>query len=204
MSQTFDVEGVNLPKTNLGLAKMNKLVDVAEQQFVEKSYFGTSVADICKAAHTAIGTFYIYFDSKTAAYRYLVERYKHQIRRYLATKVAYCHTRYEKEREGLRAFVSFSVRNPQAYNIIWGSLAVDKQMFVDYYVSFAKNYAKSLMADGEELAAKDYTSMAYMLMGINNFIGLRAIFEEMTDEQIDEIVNNVMKMLDSMFADKAN
>ena len=31
--------------------------------------------------------------------------------------------------------------------------------------------------------------MAYMLMGITNFLGLRAMFEQMTPEQIDAAVD---------------
>ena len=65
----------------------------------------------------------------------------------------------------------------------------EKEMFEDYYVSFAKSYTRALVNDGDELSSPDPTSIAYMLMGISNFLGLRAIFENMSDEEIDKMVD---------------
>ena len=186
----LEVKGVNLPKTRLGLTKMNAILNAAEKLFTETSFFETSVSDICKAAKTAVGTFYIYFDSKTDLYRYLMECYKREIKRNLAENISDCSTRYEKERAGIKSFIHYSVKNPNVYNIIWGSLAVEKQMFEDYYVSFAKSYAKALERCGEEIKIEDATSLAYMLMGITNFLGLKAIFEQMSEKQIDYLIES--------------
>lgn len=195
---TYQVPGTHTPKTKQGFAKMLALLEAADKLFNEGGFSGVSVSDICKEAHTAVGTFYIYFDSKTDLYRYLVEIYKRQIKRHLAQAIAGCTTRAEKEKEGIKCFVRYAVNNPNVYNIIWGSLAVDKQMFEDYYVSFAQSYARALSKDDHALKSEDVTSIAYVLMGITNFLGLRAIFEEMTDRQIDEMIEkSVMPMLEN-------
>ena len=68
----YNAKGINLPKTQLGLAKMNKLLDAAEELFTTNGFHGTSISDICKKAGTAVGTFYIYFETKTDVYRYLM------------------------------------------------------------------------------------------------------------------------------------
>jgi hypothetical protein len=65
-------------------------------------------------------------------------------------------------------------------------------MFQDYYVSFAESYARALTRAADELKVKDVTTMAYMLMGITNFLGLRAIFENMTEAQIDEALDKAI------------
>jgi hypothetical protein len=65
-------------------------------------------------------------------------------------------------------------------------------MFEDYYVSFAESYARSLSRDKDEIVETDTTSLAYMLMGITNFLGLRAIFEGMTEEQIDTAIDQAL------------
>ena len=127
----FQVQGVHTPKTKTGYAKMLALLQSADKLFNEKGYFSVSVSDICKEAHTAVGTFYIYFDSKTDLYRYLVEIYKRQIKAKLAQAIAGCSSRLEKEKEGIKCFVRSAVKNPNVYNIIWGSLAVEKQIFED-------------------------------------------------------------------------
>lgn len=186
------VQGVHQPKTKIGLCKIHSLLEAAEKLFTQASFFEVSVSDICKEARTAVGTFYIYFESKTDIYRYLVEQYKRDIKRSLAQSIAHCGNRLEMEREGIKCFVRYSVANPNVYNIIWGSLAVDKQMFEDYYVSFANSYARALTQAREELKVDDVISTAYMLMGITNFLGLRAIFEHMTDEQIDAAIDDAI------------
>lgn len=193
---TYQVKGVHTPKTKAGFAKMLALLEAADKLFTENGYFDVSVSDICKQAHTAVGTFYIYFDSKTDLYRYLVEIYKRQIKRHLAEAIEGCETRAEKEKEGIKCFVRYAVKNPNVYHIIWGSLAVEKQMFEDYYVSFAESYARALRKDKEELSTVDVTSLAYILMGVTNFLGLRAIFEDMSDDQINALVDqSIMPIL---------
>ena len=192
----YRVQGVHTPKTNAGYSKMLALLEAADQLFNEKGYFDVSVSDICKQAHTAVGTFYIYFDSKTDLYRYLVEIYKRQIKGHLAKAIASCESRYDKEKEGIKCFVRYAVKNPNVYNIIWGSLAVEKQMFEDYYVSFAESYARALREDRQELSTVDVMSLAYILMGVTNFIGLRAMFENMNDDQINAFVEqSIMPIL---------
>lgn len=191
-SDILAVNGVNPPKTQVGLSKMQDLLEAAERLFTQNGFFDVSVSDICKEAHTAVGTFYIYFESKAAVYRYLVEQYKQDIKYQLAQSIAGCANRLEMEREGIKCFVRYSVANPSVYNIIWGSLAVDKQLFEDYYVSFANSYARALLRSKEELKVDDVISTAYMLMGITNFLGLRAIFENMSDQQIDQAVDHAV------------
>ena len=112
-----------------------------------------------------------------------------QIKQLLGQSIAGCTTRAEMEREGIKCFVKYAVENPNVYNIIWGSLAVEKEMFENYYVSFAESYARALTRAKDELLVEDVTTMAYMLMGITNFLGLRAMFEQMTPQQIDEAVD---------------
>lgn len=195
---TYQVPGVHTPKTKAGFAKMHSLLLAADKLFSERSFSVVSVSDICKESHTAVGTFYIYFDSKTDLYRYLMEIYKRQIKGHLAEAIENCQTRAEREREGIKCFIRYAVKNPNVYNIIWGSLAVEKQMFEDYYVSFAESYARALRKDKEELSSADVTSLAYILMGVTNFLGLRAIFEDMSDDQINALVDqSIMPILGS-------
>ena len=194
----YQVQGVHTPKTKAGFSKMLSLLETADRLFNENGYFDVSISDICKESHTAVGTFYIYFDSKADIYRYLLEIYKHQIKRYIAEAIEGCRTRAEREREGIKSFIRYAVKNPNVYNIIWGSLAVEKKMFEDYYVSFAESYARALRKDKQELSTADVTSMAYMLMGITNFLGLRAIFEDMNDDQVNALIDqSIMPILEN-------
>lgn len=190
-------KGYTSPKTKIGQHKMDVLVTSAEELFAEKGFYDTSVADICKHAQTAVGTFYIYFATKTDIYRCLLDKYQEEIKNILTESIKSCTTRYEKERLGIRCFVKYAVCNPTIYKVIWGSLSIDEKMFHDYYVSFARSYTYGLGLAENEISLPDHTTLAYALMGISNFIGLKAIFENMTDEQIDEMIDNtIMPMLE--------
>jgi AcrR family transcriptional regulator len=189
MDKSNDIKGFNRPKTRIGISKMNKLVEVAEELFTSKGFYQTSISDICKAAKTAVGTFYIYFESKTDIYHYMMDAYEKEIKHKLAESIKDLDTRYEKEREGIKCFIRYAVEKPNVYNIIWGSLSVDRQLFINYYVSFAKSYTKALLKDADEMQDIDPTTVAYILMGISNFLGLRAMFENMSDEDIDKLVD---------------
>ena len=188
----YNAKGINLPKTQLGLAKMNKILDAAEELFTKNGFHETSISDICKQAGTAVGTFYIYFETKTDVYRYLMWKYQKQIKSLLAESIRCCKTRYEREREGIKCFIKFAIATPTVYDIIWGSLSIDKKLFVDYYSSFAESYTKALRSNENEVDIPDTTTVAYMLMGISNFVGLRAIFERMSDSDIDRIIDETV------------
>lgn len=188
----LNIEGINIPKTRLGQTKMEKLLASSEELFAKNGFYDTSISDICKHAGTAVGTFYIYFGTKTDVYKYLMETYKNEIKNRLADSIKDCKTRYEREREGLKCFVKYAVSEPNVYNIIWGSLSIDRQMFVDYYVSFAKSYSHALEKDGDQVNQRDTESVAYMLMGISNFLGLKAIFSGMSESEIDEMIDSTV------------
>ena len=192
MSNTIlEVKGINIPKTELGRSKMEKLLASSEELFAKNGFYGTSISDICKHAGTAVGTFYIYFETKTDVYKYLMETYKKEIKDRLAESIKNCKNRYEKEREGIKCYIKYAVSAPNIYNIIWGSLSIDRQMFVDYYESFAHSYAHAISKDGD-VSLDDKESIAYMLMGISNFLGLKAMFTSMSDEDVDSMVDNTV------------
>ena len=188
----FDIKGINIPKTKLGQTKMDKLLSSSEELFATKGFYNTSISDICRHAGTAVGTFYIYFETKTDVYRYLMEKYKIEIKNKLSESISQCKSRYEREREGIKCFIKYAVSNPNIYNIIWGSLSIDKEIFTDYYVSFAKSYSHGLAKDGDEVTLADTESISYLLMGISNFLGLKAMFEGMSDEEIDKMVDETV------------
>jgi len=191
------IKGVNIPKSKVGFRKMCTLCDAAETLFDEKGFYETSVADICRRTKTAIGTFYIYFQDKSAIYNYLVWNYYVVIKKYLGKSITQCKNRYEMEREGIKAFIRFGYAHPQCYKIIWGSSHIDPVIFEDYYIRFAKSYVTALEKFSGELADVDYSTMAWFLMGVTNFICLKVIIDKkkLSEKKLDAMVNDVMKLL---------
>jgi AcrR family transcriptional regulator len=190
---------VNQPKTKRGQATLDRLCTAAEELFYKQGYYATSINDITSKAKVAPGTFYIYFSDKINIYKHLLVNYSHDIRKYIAVRIkeANVTNRKDAERIGLRAFLEYIHENKSMYNIIWESLYIDKRLFIEYYSEFAKNYAFHIEEAIGKGQMKDYDPevVAYLLMGISNFIGLNWImFSERTD--VDHAVDEVMKILE--------
>jgi AcrR family transcriptional regulator len=191
------IKGINKPKSRLGFERMTKICAAAETLFDEKGFYDTSINDICKLAKIAVGTFYIYFQDKKAIYNYLVKNYYAVITNYLRKHIKDCKTRYEMEREGIKAFIRFGSKNPQCYKIIWGSSYIDPAVFEDYYTRFAASYIASLKRFSAELTNIDLPAAAWCLMGITTFVCLKVIFthKRLTEKNLDLLADDVMKLL---------
>ena len=190
---------VKQPKTKRGEVTLERIVKAGEDCFLKKGYHGSSINDITSTAEVAPGTFYIYFEDKLSLYKHLLVHYSHDIRMYIAKRLkeSGVTTRKEAERIGLKAFLEYIQEHKSMYNIIWESLYIDKKLFIDYYSDFGKNYARHIQEAIGEGQIKPYNAevVAYMLMGVSNFIGLNYVmFKEPTD--FDPIVDEVITILD--------
>lgn len=189
---------LKIPKTPKGVETLNNILSAAVQLIYEKGYYGANIGDITKLAGVATGTFYVYFESKLSLYRYLIMQVGHSIRKELSMKVRNCKTRREAERVGMRAWIEYVIAHPYVYNIVWESLYVDRELFTKYYETFENSYVKGLQVakDNGELADIDLTVLAYILMGVSNFIGLK--YGMFTDGEVDldHITDEIMKLLE--------
>lgn len=197
-----ETEGLlfNAPKTARGRETLNRICQAAEEIFNEKGYYETSITDITKQARVSAGTFYIYFESKLALYKYLLSQYGHRIRKHISMAIAGCSTRREAEREGLRAWLGFVAEHKYVFNITWESLFIDKNLFDEYYSNFSAAYVSRLQDAREKGELKDIDPeiLSFALMGISNFIGLHwAVFKE--EKDMDRVVTETMKIIDGIF-----
>lgn len=182
------------------MATRAKIVKAAEIMFGKKGYYGTTINAIASKAKVAPGTLYLYFSDKFTLYCYLLNQYNHYIREMIARRItaANCTNRRDMERMGILAFLEIIREKPYMYNIIWESLYIDKNLFVEYYETFAQHYVRNLgnaQKAGEISAEIDTTVLAYMLMGINNFIGLKYVMFN-RDSDLEKIVDEAMRILD--------
>lgn len=189
------IDGVKLPQSKASQQTFDALVNSAEQLFGRTGYAKTTIGDITKAANIATGTFYIYFESKYAIYEYVIAKYRMGLKAALAESIKGCTTRAEKERAGLKTFIMGALENPLCYHLVWESLYVNQELFKKYYQSFAEDYARALKRDGAELNTTEYLTVAFMLMGINNFVGLQSLFENDTEADVDRRVDIAIDIL---------
>lgn|SRR5690554_6338370 len=196
----------HIPRTKQGQQTFDHIVKVSKDLFAERGYHSTSVNTIIKEAKIAAGTFYIYFKDKFSLYKYILHEYHKKIRAYIREQTKDFTDRQTQERQGIKAFIQFALEDNHAYNIIWESMFVDPNLFVEYYEHFSLRYQHSLeeSAENGEIRNVNFETLSYILMGISNFVGLQVLFKkELAPEQLEKILDDVMDILENgMFTSK--
>lgn len=172
-------------KTSRGEATRQKLLDAAEEIFGTKGYFNTSIVDITLKAEVAQGTFYIYFPSKINVFQELIKELSHALRKEISQALigAGSLSRREAEELGFAAFFSFIKEHRNLYRLVQEVQFVDEELYQWYYRRLAKGYIKGLeaaMASGE-FRSLDPEIVAYALMGMAEFLGMRWVLWEKKD-----------------------
>lgn len=190
-----------LPKRKDGQKTFNQIISTGKILFSKQGYVATSINEIIEEAGIATGTFYLYFDDKLALYSYILLEYHQSIRKHINEQIKHVHTRHEKERLGIKAFLQLAWNDPLVYKIIWESMFIDGTLFKTYYQTFSEDYVRGLSHSvdrGEVRDDIDLETLSYILMGISNFVGLQVLFgDTLTEQKLDNIVDHVMKLLES-------
>ncbi|MDR5682648.1 MAG: TetR/AcrR family transcriptional regulator [Armatimonadota bacterium] len=168
------------PASTRGQRTRQKLLDAAEAVFGRKGYHEASISDITRRAGVAQGTFYVYFASKRAILAELVRERSRNLRRAIREATAGLADRLEIERVGFETFFRFIRRHEGIYRIVNQAEFVDRKLFRWYYRRLASGYARGLaeaMRRGQ-IGAFDPEVVAYCLMGIADFVGMRYVLWE--------------------------
>jgi AcrR family transcriptional regulator len=166
------------PSTDRGRATRQAILDAAESAIAEFGYERASVAEITRRAGVAQGTFYIYFPDKKSVFAELVKHLNHKVRAASAAAVQGATTRQEMERQGFKAFFETVVEDPAIYRIIRQAEFVDSRAYAAHYETLAAPYTEGLraaMAAGEIADDVDPELLAYILMGIGEFMGMKFV-----------------------------
>ncbi|GMT97601.1 hypothetical protein KH5H1_17200 [Corallococcus caeni] len=168
----------------------------AEAVFGDKGYERASIADLTRKASVALGTFYVYFPDKQSIFVEVVDELGARLRRLIAESTAACTTRLEVEREGLRAFFEFVRQHPNLYRVVRQAEFVDADCYRRYYDRFAKGYVRGLTQamDKGEVRRMDPEALAYCLMGIGDFLGMRWVLWE-EDPGLERVLDTAMALL---------
>lgn len=182
--------------TKKGLNTRNKLLKTAEEVFGKKGYFEASIVDITKEAEVAQGTFYKYFPSKKAIYDELVRKLSRDLRQYIKRSIQESKNHDEAQKKGFQAFFEWVRDNRNLYSIVQQAVIVDEELYRWYYEKLAAGYVKSLneaqlAGDFKEL---DKETIAYCLMGIGQFLGMRWVYWE-GKEVPNEVFEAAMEMV---------
>jgi AcrR family transcriptional regulator len=167
---------VAVPSTPRGQRTRQRILDAAERVFGELGYHQAGIVEITQQAGVALGTFYLYFPDKRAAFEDLVHALNRRLRTEIATAIAGVEDRVEREIVGFETFFRFVDRHRNLYQVIRQAASVDPELVRWHYETLAKGYVSGLraaQAKGEIAADLDPTTTAYALMGMAESLGMR-------------------------------
>lgn len=178
MSEKMAIEDKGL--TPKGLETRQKIMCAAEEVFGQKGYYETSIVNIAQAAKVAQGTFYNYFPSKKDIFDELIRMYSRELRTAIKEEMTHANTYEEAQRAGFHAFFSWVENHRNLYSIVQQAVVVDRDLYRWYYNKLANGFLKSLSAGMEagEFKQLDQETVAYCLMSIGQFLGMRWVYWE--------------------------
>lgn len=169
--------------TPKGLETREKLLRAAEEVFGQKGYYETSIVNISQEANVAQGTFYNYFPSKKDIFDELIRQYSRELRLAIKEEMGKAKTFEEAQRQGFKAFFTWVKNRRNLYSIVQQAVVVDRNLYRWYYDKLANGFLKSLSAGigVGEFKEIDQETVAYCLMSIGQFLGMRWVYWEQQD-----------------------
>lgn len=155
-----------------------------------------SIVEITRTAGVAQGTFYTYFPHKEAAFIALVHSLAEQLTEAVRVAAQDAPTWMERERASLRAFFRFTAEHRSLYRIIRQAEFVDEELYRAYYRRIAAGYARSIRTAVRqgELRDLDVDTLAWSLMGVADFLGMRWVLWE-GREPPDAVIDAALDLL---------
>jgi len=176
-----------------------RLLWAAEELFGERSYWRTTVADICARAGIATGSFYAHYNSKAEIFVAVVRQINADLRKAIRTAMESAgERRREQERASFRAFFSLLSQRPWIDRIVRESEFVAPAVFREYYEHLTRGYARGVrqaQLDREIDARYDPEVIAYMYTGIGNFVGMRWADWTAGGQVPDDVVDDIIEVL---------
>ncbi len=176
-----------------------RLLRAAEELFGERSYWRTTVADICARADIATGSFYAHFNSKAEIFTAVVRQINADLRMAIRTALESAgEGQREHERASFRAFFSLLSQRPWIDRIVRESEFVAPAVFREYYEHLTRGYARRVrqaQLDREVDARYDPEVIAYMYTGIGNFVGMRWADWTAGGQVPNDVIDDILEVL---------
>jgi AcrR family transcriptional regulator len=185
------------PKTEKGRRTQRRLLEAAKDEFAERGFHEAAISGITQRAGVALGTFYVYFNSKEEIFRELVDFMGRATRAHIAKHVVDAPDRAAAERMGLEAFIAYVRQNKAVYRIIMEAQFVAEDAYKRYYEVFSEAYYRNLVAAGAEgkLRPGDEETRSWALIGMSVFLGMRyAVWEDARPvEEIGAAIEDLLR-----------
>jgi AcrR family transcriptional regulator len=175
------------------------LLGAAEELFGERSYWRTTVADICARAGIATGSFYAHYDSKAAIFTAVVRQINEDLRKAIRAAIETAGpAQRDRERASFGAFFTLLSQRPWIDRIVREAEFVAPAVFREYYEHLTRGYARGVrhaQLNREVDARYDPEVIAYIYLGIGHFIGMRWADWTAGGQVPDDVVDDLLEVL---------
>ncbi|MFC5337060.1 TetR/AcrR family transcriptional regulator [Leucobacter denitrificans] len=185
IDEVFVSPATGRPLTKRGEATRRRILEAAEDVFADLGYHEASIVKVTERAGVALGTFYLYFDSKQAIFEALVIDLNARVRQSMTESMAGATTRLEAERGGFEGFFRFTAEHPALYRVVREAEFVSPATMRLHYERIVDGYAAGLRAaqsEGDIDPRLDPEVAAWALMGMGELIGMRFLLWEQDSE----------------------
>lgn len=182
--------------TKKAMETRQKLLNAAEKVFGKKGYYEASVVNITQEAEVGQGTFYNYFQTKKEIFEALIQQYSKDLRIAIKKEMQGAKNHEEAQRKGFIGFFNWVKKHPDLYSIVQQAVVVDQDLYKWYYQKLAQGFLKSLSSGVQEGEFKDLDleTVAYSLMSIGQFLGMRWVYWEGRDVP-EEVFESAMTLI---------
>ncbi|HEY8417858.1 MAG TPA: TetR/AcrR family transcriptional regulator [Limnochordales bacterium] len=167
-----------LPSRRDGRETRARLLEIAQQTFEERGYHRASVAEICRRAAVANGTFYRYFHDKDEVFLHLAERLGEELERVLAAALQRGGTVEDRLHRALAAFYAYVGEHRAMYQIFREAEFVRLELPVRVYHRLARRLEEHLFSPDDQTTAAARAAIPFALLGGAYMLGTRYIIWE--------------------------
>jgi AcrR family transcriptional regulator len=197
-----DVEPEELSRSGKKERTRARLLDAAEEVFGLRGFNDASIVEITQRAGVALGTFYVYFPSKTSIFNHIIETRIADLRDHLRQAQDRARGTAELERAVLRSFMEWAVAHPNAYRAARQADYVEGTRLRDWYSTFVEDYASRLgrAMDAGSLARTNPEVLAWSVVGMADLLAMHWIMwtpqpAQIPPDQLDAFLDIAMRTL---------
>jgi AcrR family transcriptional regulator len=180
-----------------------RLLEAAEYVFGLRGFNDASIVEITQRAGVALGTFYVYFPSKTSIFNYIVENSIADLRDRLRSAREETNAPAAQQRAILRGFMEWAVEHPNAYRAARQADYVEGASLREWYAMFVADYATGLgrAMDAGTVARTNPEVLAWSLIGMADLLATHWITWTTTEstgipaDQLDAFLDIAMRTL---------
>lgn len=158
-------------------AARRRAIDAGERIIGERGFFRVTLAEIAAEAGLPPDELEAEFADPAGLTLAIAQVRAHELRSHLHVAVEGLASRHMMEGAGFEAWFEWIAAHPAFHRVLWQADLIDQEVFRNWYRDLAADYVRGLnqaMHSGE-IPVSDPEALAYCLMGMGDFLGMRYI-----------------------------